>query len=204
MRTIKTGNELFDIFWQIYPPRDNKKKTKGPSLAWFEKNKPAEELVYDMVEWVKKDKANRELLLSQKLFCAPPKDAIRFLKDKDWMDEIGEPATKTEKREAHRGKAVYANNIKALISHWQSVILEWSDDKLRASKAFQSAWKYPEFREWVKKERANRTKADNPPLSQPEKAVIPVKKPTPDADLPPPRTEQERMVEEFVEKYKLK
>jgi hypothetical protein len=155
MRTIKTGNELFDIFWQIYPPRDNKKKTKDQSLTWFEKNNPSEELVYDMVEWIKKDKANRELLLSQKLFCAPPKDAIRFLRDKDWMDEIGEPATKTEKREAHRSRAVYGNNIKSLIRDWENVITEWPRERLWANKAFKYAYNaYPEFRAWVKKARA--------------------------------------------------
>jgi len=77
----------------------------------------------------------------------------------------------------------YERNIKDKIRDWQSVIQEWSDEKLRASKAFQSAWKYPEFRNWVKEQRQGR-KPD------PVEVV---------ADLPPPKTRKDRIIDRVRE-----
>ena len=168
-----TGNELFDIFWKEYPPRINgagvmEKKKKGPALKWFETHKPSEEEVYDMVAWLKRDKECRGISEISGGFYSARADAIVFLNQEGWMDEIGVVVTKTQRREDHRSKAVHVSNAKAAIESFSAVILEWSDDNLRASKAFQSAWKYPEFRKWVKEQRQDR------------------KNPTSDADLPPP------------------
>jgi hypothetical protein len=196
-----TGNELFDIVWAAYPARNGRKETKAPSLKLFKQMKVSEETAYDMVEWIKKDKESRESLNQQNLFCKPPMDMVRFLRHTVWEDEIGVEVTKTTRREAHRSKAVYGNNVNELIEHWQGVIKEWPDDRLRASKSFQAAWKYPEFRDWVKKERAGRKpdKADNPPSPPP----IKLKKPDTTADLPPPRTENDLLVAQFVKDYDL-
>jgi hypothetical protein len=103
----------------------------------------------------------------------------RFLSG--WVSRSEATGHVTVDPEKSTSEVIYDRNVQEKIRDWQSVIHEWSDDKLRASKAFQSAWKYPEFREWVKKERANYTK------------------PTPDADLPPPNP----LVEQFKKDYNL-
>jgi hypothetical protein len=202
----KTGNPLFDIVLAEWSPRITnagvwEKRKKGPARKKFELINPTEEEAYDMVAWIRKDKECREKAKASNSFYTPPSDLIVFLNNESWEDEIGIEITKTTRREAHRSKAVYGNNIKSLIEHWQGVIKEWPDDRLRASKSFQAAWKYPEFRDWVKKERQGRKpdKADNPPSPPPIKP----KKPDTTADLPPPRTENDLLVAQFVKDYNL-
>jgi hypothetical protein len=212
----KTGNELFDIFWKAYPARVNgagvmEKRKKGLALKWFEKENPSEEKVYDMLAWIKKDKECRETSENANKFYSPPPDAIVFLNQKRWMDEIGEVLTKTDRREAHRSQSVYANNIKALIAHWQGVILEWPPGKLKASKAFMAAAAYPEFAKWAIGQKpdlkgAKADEADNPPLSRPKNAVVKdflITQIPSTADLPPPNTEINPLVEQFIKDYDL-
>ena len=213
MRTIKTGNELFDIFWKEYPARNNKKVTKKASLAWFKKHDPPEETVYDMIQWLKKDKENRDLLTSQEQFCPPPQDAIRFLNAEAWVyDEIGKVCTKTQRREAHRSKAVYGNNVQNLISQCEGIIKEWPIQKLLRNATIRAGRKYPEFRAWAIKQRpelkgAKADKADNPPPSEPKNAVatpnVALLQPDTTADLPPPKPEINRLVEQFIKDYDL-
>lgn len=177
-----TDNELFDIFWKEYPPRVNslgvmEKKRKADALKWFKKHNPSEETVYDMVAWLEKDKENRGKSDSAGKFYSAPPDAIVFLRQERWIhDEIGVESTKTQRYEAHRGKAVYGNNVKDLISDWQGVINDWPLEKLRANKSFIHACRYPEFLKWAKEKRPDQKN----PTSNPTSA------PTSDADLPPP------------------
>lgn len=211
MKPRPTGNELFDIFWEAYPYRINgtgamEKKRKGPALKWFEKESPSEEKVYDMVAWIKLDKENREASDTANHFYSAPPDAIVWLNQKRWMDEIGVEVTKTTRREAHRSKAVYANNAKEKIANWKNRIQDWTDEQLRASKPFQAAWKYPEFRKWVKEQRAGRKpeKITPKPLASRDLTVnVAVKKISPAADLPPPKTEINPLVEKFIKDYDL-
>jgi hypothetical protein len=220
MKPRPTGNELFDIFWKEYPPRINgagvtEKRKKGLALKWFEKEKPSEEKVYDMLAWIKKDKECRKTSEDANKFYSPPPDAIVFLNQKRWMDEIGEVLTKTDRREAHRSRSVYSNNVQSLISQCQGIIKEWPIQKLLKSPVIRAGRKYPEFRAWAIEQRpdlkgAKADKADNPPLSQPVNAVVKKSLTTQipsDADLPPPRdddfTGQSKLVDDFVEKYNL-
>ena len=48
----------------------------------------------------------------------------------------------------------YERTVKEKIDGMAGVIKEWSDDQLRASATFQAGWKYPEFRKWVREQRA--------------------------------------------------
>ena len=213
MRTIKTGNILFDIFWKEYPPRINsagvmEKKRKGLALKWFETHKPSEEQVYDMVAWVKKD--NELRAKSGDHFYSPPPDAIVWLNQKRWMDEIGIEVTKTQRREAHRSKAVYGNNVQSLIEQWQGVIKEWPIQKLVNHKGFMSGRRYPEFRDWAIKERPDLEGARPDPVAKKPVKLEPVgfgceivQKVDTAADLPPPKPEINPLVEQFIKDYDL-
>lgn len=200
----QTGNDLFDIFWKEYPPRVNslgvmEKKRKADALKWFKKHNPSEETVYDMLAWIEKDKDNRGRSELGGAFYSAPPDAIVFLNQERWLnDEIGVEATKTQRYEAHRGRSVYANNIKALIGQYESIVKEWSRDRLRKHPGFIHAYNaYPEFRSWVKEQMAGR-KADNPPLSEPANAVatpnVALLQPDTTQDLPPP--------DKFIARYR--
>ena len=230
MRTLKTGNELFDIFWKDYPARNNKKVTKKASLTWFKKHDPPEETVYDMIQWLKKDKENRDLLTYQKQFCPPPQDAIRFLNAEAWVyDEIGKVCTKTSRREAHRGKAVYANTVKDYISGFRNIIHGLTIQELLHHKQFRHACgAYPEVKTWALKERPDLEGArpdkilpqilpQSPPQITPKTPPTvlesahfqnkptynPTLSPTSDADLPPPKPEINPIVEQFIKDYDL-
>ena len=93
--------EQHKLFWAIYPPRiSNGKKTKigkYPCQLWFEAKKPDDKTFTEMCDWVKMFKANYEYSLKKNKFHAPPKDPIRFLKDRGWEDEI-EPMTGATKK----------------------------------------------------------------------------------------------------------
>jgi hypothetical protein len=172
MATRKTGNELFDIFWQQYPARTNsagvsEKKRKGPALKWFEKNKPAEELVYDMVVWLKKDIGLRAKSETSSAFYPAAPDAVVWLNQSRWMDEIGEVVTTTQRREVKRSKAVYGNNINSLIDQYKGIVNTWTVAELRANPGFIKAYNtYPEFRAWVQKQLPDRTPPEpHPPIN---------------------------------------
>ncbi len=192
-----TGNELFDIVWAEYPPRNGRKETKAPSLKLFKKLNLSEEQAYDMVAWIKKDKESRESLRKQNKFCKEPQDMVRFLKNEAWLDEIGVEVTKSSRYEKTRSTAIKDNNLKEAIAHWQGIILEWPIDKLRGSKSFMGTVRgCSGFRAWALEQRPELkgSKAPPKPVVQP---VLPVKvdPPTVDpvsvvADLPPPDSKQ--------------
>ena len=203
-----TGNELFDIFWKEYPPRINgagvmEKKGKKKALVWFEKHKPAEEDVFDMLAWIKKDKDCRSKSSSSSNFYSPPADAIVFLNQERWVyDEIGEVATDSQRYEKKRSQTIHSKNVQGKIESWSKVIHERSIDELRSNPQFMAAYNScSEFRTWVQKELPNRPKSDV--TEQPEQVKpVPVAIPPPEI-LPPPEPEKNALVEEFMEKYDL-
>lgn len=153
-KTIPTGNELFDLFWQAYPFRNTKKIGKKKCLAKFKAKKYDAETVQLMIDWIERDIENRATTRSKKQFYADPCDPIVFLNNDRWEDPIGVVISKTVHREAHRSKAVYRNNVREKIMYWSDVILIRTDAELRANKQFISAYDtYPEFRVWVKGQR---------------------------------------------------
>jgi hypothetical protein len=105
-----------------------------------------------------------------------------------WVSRSEATGHVTVDPEKSPSEVIYERNVKEKINDMASVIKEWTDDQLRASPTFQAGWKYPEFRAWVKEQRKDL-------------------KPTPDADLPPPRdddfTGQSKLVDDFVKKYDL-
>ena len=164
----KIGNELFDIFWQLYPPRINgagvmEKKRKRDALKWFEKNNPSEEAVYDMVAWIKKDIANREKSEAAHSFYSPPADAIVFLNQEKWIyDEIGKTLTKTGRFEKKRSRSIAVNNLKSDITTWESVICEWPVSQLKANKHFLHASRNPQFKAWAIEKRPELVEKTDP------------------------------------------
>lgn len=200
----KTGNELFDIFWQAYPARNGRKNTKGESLEWFKKNKPAEETVFDMVQWLRLDKESRLALDKQSKFCAPPKDAIRFLKKQVWHDEIGIEVTDSSRYEKSRSKSIYSNNVQSKIDQFSNIIHDWPVGRLKANKSFMSACQLPEVAKWALEQRLDLKGA---------KADVPVPKPEPVAEPPPvkvevlrdvPPSKQDRRIKLYYDVLKLK
>jgi len=205
-RSRPTGNELFDIFWAEYPARNGRKLTKKDSLAWFKKNKPTEETVCDMVKWLRVDRQSREALKIQKKFCAPPKDAIRFLRHECWVyDEIGVEVTDSQRYEKKRSKTIYSKTIQEKINQWSNVIQDWPAGKLKANKMFMEASRaYPEFKAWALEQRPDLrgAKADHIqempkkvemkplPLAKPEYVRI---EPIPVATEPPKTTPLDRI-----------
>lgn len=107
----------------------------------------------------------------------------RFLSG--WVSRSEATGHVTVDPEKSPSEVIYERNVQEKIRDWQSVILEWSDDKLRASKAFQSAWKYPEFRSWVKKQRVDR--------EEPEPKEV---------DLPPPKVDKYKQLYREVKQAK--
>lgn len=208
----QTGIELFDILWDVYPPRLNKlglyeKRKKGPAIKKFKQENYSEETVYDMVAWIRKDNEYREKSRKANEFYSPPPDLIVFLNQDRWMDEVGEVATDSQRYENKRSQSIHSKNLQSKIDSWSGVIHERTIEELRANPRFMAAYgSCKEFRAWVQKELPDRPKADkadNPVLSSP---VIPPKKPETTQDLPPPEpifTGQSQLVDEFVKKYKL-
>jgi len=133
---------------------------------------------YDVEGEIRKAK---QWLLDNKRKRKSPQGMHKFLSG--WIMRSEETGYVTVDPEKTPSEMTYERNIKDKIRDWQSVIQEWSDEKLRASKAFQSAWKYPEFRNWVKEQRQGR-KPD------PVEVV---------ADLPPPKTRKDRIIDRVRE-----
>jgi hypothetical protein len=168
----KTGNKLFDIVWDVYPPRINglgiaEKKNKKRALAKFERMKLTEEDVFDMVAWIKADNENRTRSIASDKFYSAPADLIVFLNDERWInDEIGTTPTKTDRFETRRSQAVKNNNTKGAIDHWKSVIKEWPIARLVGNPRFMAARQYPGFREWALEQRPDLRGAKAVPASQ--------------------------------------
>jgi len=159
-KSRKTGNVLFDIFWEAYPPRVNgagvmEKKKKGAALKYFEKHKPTEEAVFDMIEWLKLDKENRDKSDASGKFYSPPADAIVFLNQKRWVyDEIGTVATKSQRYETRRTTSVQNKNTKDRIAMYRGIVKEWPVARLKADSGFMHASRtYPDFAAWALEQR---------------------------------------------------
>jgi hypothetical protein len=195
MTARKTGNELFDIFWKEYPARNGRKCTKSESLKWFKDKKPSEETVFDMIEWLKRDKESRSSLESNGLFCSPPKDAIRFLRKEVWADEIGEVVTESSQYEVNRSVSIRKKAVTSAIAQFQDIVGHRTKAELRENQGFMSAYDtYPEFREWAGKQTYKTYEAYSSP--QPVKPDI-------TEDLPPP-SKKEKLVELYrdVERHR--
>lgn len=85
---MKTGIDSFDLFWETYPSRRGSKVTKSDCIKWWKKNKPSDELVAQMIEWLKADMAARVKAKAMNGFYAAPKDPIRWLRGEGWMDDV--------------------------------------------------------------------------------------------------------------------
>ena len=200
----KTGNELFDIVWAEYPPRNGRKETKAESLVYWKKKKFSEEQAYDMVEWIKKDKESRAELRKQNKFCSEPKDFIRFLKKEVWEDEIGVEVTDSQRYEKKRSVSIQSNNAKNAIELWSNVIDERSVEELINDPRFRAAGRHPEFKAWAKGRKpglvgAVPSKKPAPP-PEPVAEVVAVTLPK----IPPPPSKQSKRVKLYHDVLKLK
>lgn len=226
MKTIDT--QLFDQFWKAYPARNKKKVGKYPCSLWFEAKRPSPSIVDAMVDWIEQDKANRASVERDGGFYAPPKDPIRFLKDRMWEDDIGVILTKQQRQAKVRKKnsdIMRERKVSEYIDSYSRVITERTVQQLVNDKIFMYAAKaYPEFRAWALEKRpllegARPEKPDKAPAikpvseqpigKNPEKPQLAPKTAPVDsaADLPPPRdddfTGQSQVVDDFVKKLDL-
>jgi hypothetical protein len=214
-KSRKTGNKLFDIVWDIYPPRINglgiaEKKNKKRALAYFERKKPTEETVFDMVAWIKADNENRDKSIASGKFYSAPGDLIAFLNQEKWIfDEIGTSPTKTDRFETRRSDAIQNNNTKNAINDWKAVIKEWPIERLVGNPRFMAARQYPGFREWALEQRPDlrgaKAEIVAPVVAQEavaEVRPVPVNiEPVPvTQDLPPP-SNRERKLAKMKEFY---
>lgn len=83
------NSELFTSFWKAYP----KKRDKGKTEKWFEKNNPSKELVETMIKQINRFKDTEEWQNANGQFIPYP---TTWLNGKMWEDEF---ETKTEKDE---------------------------------------------------------------------------------------------------------
>ena len=87
---IDKYKELFELFWKVYP----KKRDKGNTEKWFEKNRPSEELVSLMIKQVKRFKDTEDWKKENGQFIPYP---TTWLNGKMWEDEF-ETITEHEER----------------------------------------------------------------------------------------------------------
>ena len=79
----KTGNELFDVFWNAYPRKEGKPK----SIRWFEKNKVDSETLEKMLkELERQSKAKNWKRIDMKYIPMP----LTWLNRRDWEVECNE------------------------------------------------------------------------------------------------------------------
>ena len=78
----------FDTFWKAYP----KKSTKQECAAWWNENKPDDELLNAIIRGVESYKRSSSVANGYAL------DPIRFLKRRRWDDEITLPVTEAKPR----------------------------------------------------------------------------------------------------------
>lgn len=192
---MKTGDKLFDRFWQAYPARNKKKVGKYPCQLWFKAYTPSVETASAMIDWIEQDKANRASVEAEGGFYAPPKDPIRFLKDRAWLDDIGVILNKQQRQAKVRKKnsdVMRERKVSEYINSYSRIIMERTTQQLVNDKIFMYAAKaYPEFRAWAlnkrpllegaRPDKPKADKADNPPSpppSEPKKAVVKENPPT--------------------------
>ena len=83
-------SDLFNMFWSVYP----KKRAKGCTEKWFEKNKPSEELVTLMIKQIERFKDTDDWKKENGKFIPYP---TTWLNGKMWEDEF-ETITEHEER----------------------------------------------------------------------------------------------------------
>ncbi len=126
------------------------------------------------------------------------KGMARFLSG--WVSRSEATGHVTVDPEKSPSEINYERNLRDKIERWESVIKEWSDERLRESKSFLSAYgAYPEFRAWVKEQRLGlkiAVESKVKPVIKPE--ILPqTQNPTSDADLPPPPTKKDRFISRY-------
>ena len=153
----KTGDKLFDAFWLSYPARNKKKVGKYPCQLWFKAYTPSVETVTAMIDWIEQDKANRASVEAEGGFYAAPPDALRFLKERMWTDDIGVILNKQQRQTKNRkGQSDIRRQkkIDEYVYSYSNIIMTRTVQQLVNDKIFMYAAKaYPEFRAWALEQR---------------------------------------------------
>ena len=89
---LKESQKMFEKFWSVYP----KKRDKGRTEKWFEKNKPSAELVNLMIKQVERFKDTEDWNKENGKFIPYP---TTWLNGKMWEDEFETIAEHEERLE---------------------------------------------------------------------------------------------------------
>jgi hypothetical protein len=180
-----------DRFWKAYPKRNGRKIGKKDCTAWFVQNKPSPQTVEDMLKWIKVDIANRGYFEKTKGFYAPPKDPIRFLRGRQWEDDLDCVCKEAERLQETKATTAQDRKVGRFMEDYRSYIeTQPLNDILHNGHIRGMCKEFPELREWAVSVRPDLRGAKAEVAREPE--AVPVVQ-----DIPPPRERKLAKMQEY-------